>query len=192
MAKAAKVSKAAPEFLDENGVRVMLAAQIAIGGEGAIFEVAGGPFGAAKSYTAPAGRACPAWSGLQRAIRTAIARAMFSSAGRSASRSTKPANLAGFVMPRLLQSSHLPVAMYWDAADRGSIAPGFTWMCMVVAGPNVASLVELLHRQKMSSATLTKRTSGGGTGSELYKRAQHRRAHFGFFEARARFNHRLA
>src|SRR5262245_18887992 len=50
-------------------------------------------------------------------------------------------------MPRLGLDRHRPVAMYWNAEDRATIAPGFSWKYLVVAGANIASLVELLHLQ---------------------------------------------
>jgi serine/threonine protein kinase len=137
-------------YVDEIGAVIRLGPKIAGGGEGAIHEIAGDSGRVVKLYHHRVAERLPKLRSMLHAppddpYRAQTGHVSFCWPERLVLDDT--GCCAGFVMPGLGRGVHQPVAMFWNAEDRATIAPDFTWKYLVISGANIASLLELLHAQ---------------------------------------------
>ena len=134
-------------YQDQNGNTVRLGQKIGGGGEAQIFSVQGQARLVAKIYT----KAAPG--------RYAKLRAMLAKppADPTASRGHLsicwPTSLlfgtvgtaVGFLMPMMDRQRHREVFKLYQPQDRAREAPGFTWLNLLKAAENIASVVQAIH-----------------------------------------------
>lgn len=134
-------------YQDQNGNAVRLGQKIGGGGEAQIFSVQGQPRVVAKIYT----KAAP---GRYAKLRAMLAKPPVDpTASRGHLSICWPTSLlfgtvgaaVGFSMPMMDRQRHREVFKLYQPQDRAREAPGFTWLNLIKAAENIASVVQSIH-----------------------------------------------